>query len=63
MIGSQVFFVVSRSNFIDDVEKLHVKGYDASGKDDAEVEEEEDFSDDEKARVPSAIQARLDTSS
>ena len=46
----QVFFVVGRSNFIDDVAKLHVKGYDASGKDDAEVEEEEDFSDDEKAR-------------
>ena len=40
-----------RSNFIDDVAKLHVKGYDASGKDDAEIEEEEDFSDDEKARV------------
>ena len=46
-----MFFVVSRSTFIDDVEKLHVKGYDASGKDDAEVDEEEDFSDDEKARV------------
>ena len=49
-IGERVFFVVSRSNFIDDVAKLHVKGYDASGKDDAEVEEEEEFSDDEKAR-------------
>ena len=48
--GAQVFFVVGRSNFIEDVQKLHVKGYDASGKDDAELEEEEDFSDDEKAR-------------
>jgi len=50
VIGTPVFFVVSRSTFINDVEKLHVKGYDASGKDDAEVEEDEDFSDDEKAR-------------
>jgi hypothetical protein len=58
-IGERVFFVVNRSNFIEDVAKLHVKGYDASGKDDAEVEEEEEFSDDEKARRP--FQSRDDT--
>ena len=46
--GAAVFFVVGRSTFIDDIQKLHVKGYDASGKDDVEVEEDEDFSDDEK---------------
>jgi hypothetical protein len=54
VVGTQVFFVVSRSHFIEDIAKLHVKGYDASGKDDAELEEDEDFSDDEKARVGSS---------
>ncbi len=48
--GAAVYFVVGRSTFIEDVQKLHVKGYDASGKYDDELEEEEDFSDDEKAR-------------
>jgi hypothetical protein len=50
VVGAAVFFVVGRSTFIDDIQKLHVKGYDASGKDDVEVEEDEDFSDDEKVR-------------
>ncbi len=44
----EVFFVVGRSQFIEDVAKLHVKGYD---QDEHEVEEEEEFSDDEKART------------
>jgi hypothetical protein len=43
--------VSGRSSFIEDVAKLHVKGYDASGKDDAEIEVEEEFSDDEKVRA------------
>ena len=49
LCGSEVFFVSGRSTFITDVERLRVKGYDASGKEDEEVEAEE-FSDDEKAR-------------
>ena len=47
--GVAVFFVEGRSTFIDDIQKLRVKGYDASGQDDEELLEEE-FSDDEKAR-------------
>jgi len=50
VVGTDVFFVAGRSTFIEDVGKLRVKGYDASGQDDAEVEVEEEFSDDEKAR-------------
>lgn len=42
---------MARSTFIEDVAKLHVKGYDASGKDDLELDEEEEFSDDEKVRI------------
>jgi len=48
--GVAVFFVEGRSTFIDDIQKLRVKGYDASGQDDEELLEEEEFSDDEKAR-------------
>ena len=47
---------MSRSTFIDDIQKLHVKGYDASGTDDRELEEVEEFSDDEKEEA--ARQAR-----
>lgn len=50
-LGTDAYFVVDRSNFIDDIEKLHVKGYDASGKDDQELEEDEEFSDDEKEEM------------
>ena len=48
--------MVSRSTFIDDIQKLHVKGYDASGTDDRELEEVEEFSDDEQEEA--ARQAR-----
>jgi hypothetical protein len=54
--GTDAFYVVSRSTFIDDIQKLHVKGYDASGNDDVELEEVEEFSDDEKEEA--ARQAR-----
>lgn len=43
--------MINRSNFIVDIQKLHVKGYDASGQDDQELEEEEEFSDDEEEEL------------
>ena len=49
-VGTSVYFVLGRSVLIEDIDRLRVKGYDASGKDDEELAEDQDFSDDEKAR-------------